>query len=227
MPRYKKKSYSRKPKSKDKKQDKRIRKIENHIKTSELKSQPVERVQGATANFTGDKIYQLVPGTGNNDRLGDSAKPYYVDITLWAKNQDTNINNSWRFRWWVIRVNNTTGVPVPADIFLTIGTDYTLGKYREDTVKLPVKDKFITTGIEYDILYDSGAVLLQPNTTSTASSRQTQIWNKRIRFDKRKPVRWSGPLDTDGAQGQLLLCTSGEAAAVVFGYELLAYFTDP
>lgn len=232
MPR--KKSYARKPKSKDKKQDRRIAKIEKHIATSEMKAITYESASfKVTAAGVGLRMWRIAQGDDYFNRTGDSIKPYMMKFTVWMQNEDTD--NYYRVRVRIARINMAGGIE-----------DFVVGQYLDVTGASPVyahesvvfskiktKDKFITTGDNYETLYDSHTKVIAPfNAAGSSSSHNEWIVNKTLKCNQRKPVRFRGTTSADNTS------SSGTYVLLVVGDDALdteincvvswtGYFTDP
>lgn len=204
-------------------QKKRIAKIETHLASSELHWIPGSYAQaaGAPAGFTVN-MFPVNQGDGPTTRNGDYLKPMFSMFHWYWQN--SSITNYWQVRGILIRINNTAGLVTAGDL-LDQGGLLTQASYNPAYTKIPnIKDKFVKTGVEYEILYDTGTISLAPFVANTGGNKNLVQIRKKFRYNKRKPVRFNGPADTNNTSGTIRWVTFVQNTAVVEGGQFGSYF---
>lgn len=214
-------------KSKDKKQDKRLAKIETHISAAELKY-----IGGYNASAPGAVagqsyyMYQLAQGNNVTDRKGDSIKPMITKFSWWFQNSD--IANYYFARLLLVRINNTAGTVVNSNMFdIVTANTQTQAQFNPVYTHITgIRDKFVKTGVEYEILYDTGPISVAPFVANTGGARNFIQIKKTFKYNKRKPVRFNGTAAINVTAGSLVVLTYVQNTAVNNGGAFTSYFLD-
>lgn len=213
-------------KTKDKKQDKRIAKIETHISATELKyiGAYFASAPGAIAGQS-YYLYPLPQGNNVGERNGDTIKPMITKFSWWFQN--SSITDYSFVRGLLVRINNTAGVVSNANMFDVAGGLNTTAQFNPVYTHISgIKDKFVKTGVEYDIIYDTGPIALAPFVANTGGNKNFIQVKKTFRHNKRKPVRFNGTALNNVTAGSLVWLTYVQAVAVVNGGQFTSYYLD-
>lgn len=241
MPKKAVKGYAKKKfASKDKKQDKRISKIEKHISSTELKQLTTNVAQtGGVVLGSGRILTAAAQGDDIMNRQGDLIKPIKLAIKWFFQNSDPLFY--YQARGMLIRVNNTGSTMSLATVLDAGGGPFTQAPLNIKYTRMSTKDKFITTGKEYEVLYDTGLIILSPSlladpnaapylplgTAGANGHGNCKTINKQFFVSARKPCHFVGPLAANLGQSHYAWLTFVSNVAVLEGGTYCSYFTDP
>lgn len=144
----KRKNRKRRPKTKNKQQDRRISKLEKFIyPTIEYKSRDIlgTDVSISSSGYSNQPMMQIEQGTANNQRIGDSVALMQHGVTMTLRAVDST--NIIRILW--VATPSTTAVSI-TDV-LEYG-NYTV--YKDNVFSSPYKRKSATAETTYKVLFD-------------------------------------------------------------------------
>lgn len=221
-----KKTYYRKgKKSKDAKQDRRIAKIENVIGKVELKARVFYQAQQAnTVGISGYTVSNIQQGSDYFEREADQISPRRLDVHWFVQNNDAAIIAF--VRAMLIRVNNSSGTVTAANLLdLSVGSTV-FAHANPVYTKIPMKNKLIGAGEEYEILWDSGVKELLPYAAAGGAGPNCIVFNKKFKLDPKKPVHYTGAGLATEQFGKLFWCILSNVATAVNGGQTELYYTD-
>lgn len=214
-----------KPKSKDKKQDKRLRKLEGAMQKKELKQVLLyQGSQATTAGITPYSLCEVAQGNDYNNREGDQLCPRKLAFTWFVQNNDAAAIGHARIM--VVRVNNSSGTVTAANLLDLSSGSATFGKPNVVYTHVNVGNSLISSGQEYDILYDSGTFVCHPLIANASGNHNEVIINKKLKLNPRKPVHYTGTTAATAQYGKIFLLCIANVTTMVNGGQAELYFTD-
>lgn len=211
-------------KSKDKKQDKQIAKIKKHISSTELKYSLKDRAQNDMSATVGNQydVFPLAAGDDVFHRQGRQIKPIKLSMQWYFVNASAaDINEA---RGLLVRTNKPNGSMSILEL-LNYTASALRGNWHPAYVKIRTKDRFITSGADYEILYDTGLIRLAPNTAASTYSSNRTI--KKVKYlSARKPVHYTGTNAADVGPGNIAWITFANSTDVKEGGSITGYFID-
>lgn len=211
----------------DKTQNKMLKQINEMVKT-ELKKVQLNTPSRAS-NVAGVAVAlmnSIIQGSNVNEREGNIITPIIYKMNWHFQNSDTD--NYHLCRAVLVRLKTDDGTFVNADIFLSGMAAGNFSAYTEVTdTHMNTGNKLITTGMSYDILWDSGFKLLAPFNAASAGSSNTVSFNKHFKLNKSKKIYYAGAAVNSATWGTVTLITWASNAAVLnYGGEAFYYIDN-